>query len=130
MQKLRDEGAYDVSYQAINMKKDRIGYSIQAILPLNKRESFRELWFNYSSTIGIREKKQSRWILLRRSGECSTALGKINAKQTLKPDGSISLKPENDEIVRLSVQHNKTMKEIRNIVNESNCNFKALENWK
>ncbi len=130
VQKLRNEGAYDVSYQAIHMKKDRIGYSIQAILPLNKRESFRELWFNYSSTIGIREKKQSRWILLRRSGECKTVFGKIKVKQTLKPDGSISLKPENDEIIRLSLKHNKTIKEIRNTVNESSCNFKALENWK
>ena len=42
---LREDGAYDVSYQAINMKKDRVGYSIQAILPLHKKEYFRKLWF-------------------------------------------------------------------------------------
>ena len=34
VEKLRIEGAYDVSYQAINMKKNRIGFSIQAILPI------------------------------------------------------------------------------------------------
>ena len=34
VEKLRIEGAYDVSYQAINMKKNTIGFSIQAILPI------------------------------------------------------------------------------------------------
>ncbi len=130
VQKLRNEGAYDVSYQTINMKKDRVGYSIQVILPLNKKEYFRELWFNYSNTIGVRERIQSRWILLRRTGICSTVFGDIKVKQTLKPDGSISVKPENDEISRLMLEHNKTIDEIRNILKESSDNFKALENWK
>jgi len=130
VQKLRDKGAYDVSYRAINMKKDRIGYSIQVILPLEKKEYFRELWFNHSSTIGIRERNQSRWILLRRIGECSTSFGKIKVKQTLKPDGSFSFKAENDEVLRFSLKHNKTTEEIRNIVNESIDNFKPIENWK
>ena len=130
VERLRKEGAYDVSYQAINMKKERIGYSIQVILPLEKKEYFRELWFRYSNTIGLRERIQSRWILLRRSGECSTPFGKIKFKQTLKPDGSISLKPENDEILRLSLEHNKTNKDIRNILKESSISFEPSENWK
>ena len=130
IQKLRDEGANDVSYQAINMKKDRIGYSIQVILPLDKREYFRKIWFKYSNTIGVRERVQKRWILLRRRGECSTEFGKIQAKQTLKPDGSICFKPENNEIFRLSLENNKTTEEIRQIVKESSSNFKAFENWK
>ncbi len=129
VQKLRNEGAYDVSYRAINMKKDRIGYSIQVILPLEKKEYFRGLWFNHSNTIGLRERNQSRWILLRRIGECPTIFGKIKVKQTLKPDGSFSFKVENDEILRLSLKHNKSTEEIRNIVKESSINFKPIENW-
>ena len=128
--KLRDEGAYDVSYQTINMKKDRIGYSIKVILPLWEKEKFRELWFKHSNTIGVRERIQLRWILLRRSGECLTSFGKIKAKQILKPDGSISMKPENDEILRLSKEHNKTTAEIKNILRETSDNFKPLQNWK
>jgi len=68
VEKLRIEGAYDVSYQTINMKKNRIGFSIQVILPIEKKDFFRQLWFDYSSTIGVRERIQSRWILLRREG--------------------------------------------------------------
>ncbi len=130
VEKLRIEGAYDVSYQAINMKKNRIGFSIQAILPIEKKEFFRRLWFDYSNTIGVRERTQSRWILLRRRGECSTTFGNIKVKQTLKPDGSITIKTENDEVLRLKLKHKISMNEIRKKISESSKNFKAFENWK
>ena len=130
VEKLRIEGAYDVSYQAINMKKNRIGFSIQAILPIEKKEFFRRLWFDYSNTIGVRERTQSRWILLRRRGECSTTFGNIKVKQTLKPDGSINMKPENDEVLRLKLKHKISTYEIRKIIKESSKKFKAFENWK
>jgi len=129
-EKQRIEGAYDVSYQAINMKKNRIGFSIQVILPIEKKEFFRRLWFDYSNTIGVRERNQSRWILLRRKGECSTNFGNIKVKQTLKPDGSINMKPENDEVLRLKLKHKISTHEIRKIIKESNKEFKAFENWK
>ena len=130
VEKLRIEGALDVSYQAINMKKNRIGFSIQAILPIEKKEFFRRLWFDYSSTIGVRERTQSRWVLLRRRGECSTTFGNIKVKQTLKPDGSIIMKPENDEVLRLNLEHKISTEEIRKIIKESSNKFKAFENWK
>ncbi len=130
VEKLRIEGAYDVSYQAINMKKNRIGFSIQVILPIEKKEFFRQLWFNYSSTIGVRERIQSRWILLRRTGECSTTFGNIKVKQILKPDGSIIMKPENDEVLRLKLKHKISTEEVRKIIKETSENFKAFENWK
>ncbi len=125
----RKEGAYDVSSQAINMKKNRIGFSIQIILPIEKQEYFRKLWFQYSSTLGLRERKQSRWVLLRRKGECLTSFGKIKFKQSMKPNGTIYMKPENDEILRLQIENNKTAQEVRNIINESCREFKALEDW-
>ena len=127
---LRIEGAYDVSYQAINMKKNRIGFSVQAILPIEKKEYFRRLWFDYSNTIGVRERTQSRWILPRRRGVCSTTFGKIKVKQTLKPDGSITMKPENDEVLRLKLEHKISTTEIRKKIKESSKKFKAFENWK
>ena len=130
VEKLRIEGAYDVSYQAINMKKNRIGFSIQVILPTDKKEYFRRLWFDYSNTIGVRERTQSRWVLLRRSGECSTTFGNIKVKQTMRPDGSITTKPENDEVLRLKLHHKKSTDEIRKIIKDSSKKFKAFENWK
>ena len=111
------------------MKKNRIGFSIQVILPIKKQDYFRKLWFQYSTTIGLRERKQSRWILLRRKGECLTNFGKIKFKQSMKPNGTIYMKPENDEILRLQIENNKTAQEIKNIIKESCGEFKALEDW-
>ena len=125
----RKEGAYDVSSQTINMKKNRIGFSLQVILPIEKKEYFRKLWFQISTTIGLRERKQSRWVLLRRKGECLTTFGKIRFKQSIKPDGTINMKPENDEILRLQIENNKTAQEVKNIIKESCREFKALEDW-
>ena len=130
VEKMRIEGAYDVSYQAINMKKNRIGFSIQVILPIEKQEYFRRLWFDYSNTIGVRERTQSRWILLRRRGECSTTFGNIKVKQTMKPDGTITMKPENDEVLRLKIEHKISTTEIRKKIKDSSKKFKAFENWK
>ena len=126
---LRKEGAYDVSCQTINMKKNRIGFSIQVILPVQKQVYFRKLWFEFSNTIGLRERKQVRWILLRRRGECFTTFGRIKFKQSMKPNGTISMKPENDEILRLQIDNKKTAQEIRNIIEESCGEFKAFEDW-
>ncbi len=125
----RKEGAYDVCSQTINMKKNRIGFSLQVILPLEKKEYFRKLWFQISTTIGLRERKQSRWVLLRRKGECLTTFGKIRFKQSMKPNGTIYMKPENDEILRLQIENNKTAQEVKNIIKESCREFKALEDW-
>ncbi len=126
----RKEGAYDVSSQVTNMKKNRTSFSIQVILPIEKQEYFRQLWFQYSNTIGLRERKQFRWVLLRRRGECLTTFGKIKFKQTMKPNGTISLKPENDEILRLQIENNKTAQEVKNMIKESCSEFKAFEDWK
>ena len=126
---LRKEGAYDVSYQAINMKKNRIGFSVQIILPIEKQEDFRELWFHYSSTTGLRERRQSRWVLSRRRGNCLTKFGKIRFKQIMKPDGAIITKPENDEILRLQIENNNSAQEVRNIIKESCQEFQAFEDW-
>ena len=64
IEQFRKEGAYDVSSQTINMKKNRIGFSIQVILPIKKKEYFRKLWFEFSTTIGLRERKQARLSLI------------------------------------------------------------------
>ena len=48
----------------------------------------------------------------------------------MKPDGSIIMKPENDEVLRLNLEHKISTYEIRKIIKESSKKFKAFENWK
>ena len=127
---LREAGANDVSYYPINMKKNRIGYSLTAIVPIEKETLFRDIWFKYSNTLGLRTRRQGRWTLLRRRGECMTAFGKLTFKQFMKVNGEKNIKPENDEIFKLQRKLNKSAEEIRNIINKSIGEFKPTENWK
>ena len=129
VQIMRDEGAYDVSFQAINMKKDRIGYSVTAIVPTSKGDYFRNLWFQNSNTIGLRERKQGRWILHRRRGVCMTAFGEIKFKQIMKINGEEYIKPENDEIVMLQKKYKKNAEDIRTIINKTMGKFEPFEDW-
>jgi len=120
---MRQEGVLDISYKSINMKKNRIGFSIVAIVPTEREEYFRQLWFHYTNTIGLREKRQGRWILPRREGECLTSIGKVKCKEICKPNGEKFIKPEHDEIMNLQKKYRKTSLEIRNIISNSMKDF-------
>ena len=126
VQLMREEGVLDISYQTIYMKKDRIGFSLTAIVPTEKEDYFRQLWFQFTNTIGLRERRQGRWILPRRLGECLTSFGKIRCKEIVKPDGEIFIKPENDEVVKLQRKYNKTAQQIRDIISLSRGEFKSF----
>ena len=123
---LRGAGAYDVAYQSINMKKNRIGFELKAIVPIHKVFHCREVWFKYSNTIGLRERRQGRWVLKRLEGECNTKFGKIKVKQTTLSNGEKYIKPEYDEIIKLQKKYNKSAMEIRDIIKETMGDFQKF----
>jgi len=124
---MRQEGVLDISYKAINMKKNRIGFSLKAIVPIEREAYFRQLWFQYTNTIGLRERRQGRWTLPRREGECETYIGKVKCKEITKPNGEKFIKPENDEVINLQKKYGKTAQEVKNIIFNSMKNFKPFK---
>tara|TARA_Y100001968_G_scaffold330859_1_gene383804 strand:- start:511 stop:1758 length:1248 start_codon:yes stop_codon:yes gene_type:complete len=110
---LRAEGALDVACQPIQMKKNRQGFSIKALVEVETAERLRDVWFSFGTTLGLRENNEGRWTLPRRLGTCKTILGLVKFKQFLKPDGTLIVKPEHDELVRLSEEIGVTLSEIR-----------------
>ena len=124
---MRQEGVLDISYETINMKKNRIGFSIVAIIPTEREAYFRELWFQYTNTIGLRERRQGRWTLPRREGECVTSIGKVKCKEITKPNGDKIIKPENDDVMNLQKKYCKTALEVRNIISNTMREFKPFK---
>ena len=124
---MRQEGVLDISYKAINMKKNRIGFSLIAIVPIEREAYFRQLWFQYTNTIGLRERRQGRWTLPRREGECVTSIGKVKCKEITKPNGEKIIKPEHDEVINLQKKYHKTALEVRNIINNTMKDFKPFK---
>ena len=111
--RLRSAGAIDVICYSVDMKKNRKGICIQAIVYPKNKNLLREVWFNYSTTIGIRENKISRWILPRRTVSHKTKFGTVNVKQVMRPNGKNSIKIEHKDLTRITLNTGIPIEEIR-----------------
>jgi len=113
IERLRSAGAIDVICYSVDMKKNRKGICIQAIVCPHYKNSLREIWFNYSTTIGIRENNISRWILPRRIVSHKTKFGTVNVKQAMRPNGQNSIKIEHKDLTRITLNTGIPIEEIR-----------------
>ncbi len=111
--RLRLAGAIDVVCHSVDMKKNRKGICIKAIVKPEDETLLREVWFNYSTTIGLRENKINRWILPRRTGKHKTKLGEVSFKQSMRPNGKILIKIEHKDLAKISLNTGIPLDEIR-----------------
>ena len=94
-----------------------------------KRAHKNWILFLKGTTIGFREFPGGRWVLPRRCGKCSTAFGEISVKQVKRPNGVCTIKPEHDELLRISIETGKSIEIIRREVLRSENNFYPQEDW-
>ena len=128
-QQLRLAGALDVVQGAVLMKKQRPGTSVIALTTPDQAAALRQVWWRHSPTIGLREREQGRWVLPRRCGTSATPWGTIRAKQTRRPDGTFTLKWEQDELQRVSAQAGLTAMELRDRLSLEVHAFVPEEDW-
>ena len=129
IERLRFAGAIDVICHSVDMKKNRKGICIQAIVHTVNQKLLREVWFNYSTTLGLRENKISRWILPRRIVRHKTTFGEINFKQAIRPNGQISIKIEHIDLAQISLNTGIAIEEIRHKLFIELSEFYKLDNW-
>ena len=129
IERLRSAGAIDVICYSVDMKKNRKGICIQAIVYPKYKNSLRQVWFNYSTTIGIRENKISRWILPRRTLSHKTKFGTVNVKQTMRPNGQTSIKIEHKDLTKISLKTGISIEEIRQKLIIELSDFYELDDW-
>ena len=79
-ERLLDGGALDVFTVPIGMKKSRPAVLLTLLCPIDEKERFVKLIFTYTSTLGIREKLCSRYVLSRRVEKRETDLGTVRVK--------------------------------------------------
>ena len=127
--RLRSAGAIDVICYSVDMKKNRKGICIQAIVYPQHKNLLREAWFNYSTTIGIRENKISRWILPRRIVSHKTKFGTVNVKQVMRPNGKNSIKIEHKDLTRITLNTGIPIEEIRQKLIIELSKFYEIDDW-
>ena len=116
IQALREAGAKEVFSQPIAMKKGRTGQLLTVLVEPSAAAALRRVWWQHSSSLGVRESQQLRWVLPRRSLEIATPLGSLRLKQAQLPDGRWRSKPEHDDLVALATRHNLGLDQVRTIV--------------
>lgn len=94
MNRLLEEGARDVSYTPVYMKKNRPAYQLNVICSPEDVEKLEEIIFRETTTIGIRKEVMERTILPRKIKTVSTEYGDADIKECILPDGSIRRYPE------------------------------------
>ena len=118
-EELRKAGALEVFSQAIAMKKGRTAQLLTALVAPEQAERLRLVWWRHSSTLGLREQHQTRWVLPRRSLELATPLGPVRLKQAQLPDGRWRSKPEHDDLAALARQHTLGIDQVRLVVQQA-----------
>ncbi|QNI70047.1 LarC family nickel insertion protein [Cyanobium sp. NS01] len=116
---LRQAGALEVFCTPIQMKKGRPGWLVTALAHPVMAVSLRGVWWQHSTSLGLRERSQPRWVLPRRQRLLPTPLGEVPIKQALLPDGRWRSKPEHDALVGLARSHNLSIEQVRAVVEEA-----------
>lgn len=112
MEKLFETGALEVYTIPIGMKKSRPGTLIRVICREEDREAMVRDIFRYTSTIGIRETPQRRYVLNREIRTVETELGEVRQKIS-RGYGVIRSKYEYDDLARIAREKDMSVEEVR-----------------
>ena len=115
LEQLLATGALDVFTQSITMKKSRSGILLTAICEPALANTCKTIIFRETTTLGIRERTQSRSILQREIESVETEYGTIRLKiaRDFGEDPQIfNIQPEYEDCATLARQHNVTWREV------------------
>ena len=116
---LRLAGAVEVYHQAIGMKKGRPGVLLTALADPAAARAIRAVWWQHSTTLGIRESPAPRWVLERSSEQLETPLGTVRLKRAHLPEGGSRVKAEHEDLVALADRHGLPLAEVRRQVEDA-----------
>jgi uncharacterized protein (DUF111 family) len=113
MDRLLAEGALDVFYTSIQMKKNRPGTLLTAIGHPGQRDRLTATIFRETTTIGVRYREMARECLDRESITVTTELGPVRVKVARRDGETLNAAPEFDDCVRLAAEHQVPAKHVQ-----------------
>jgi hypothetical protein len=116
MERLFQDGALDVYWLPIYMKKNRPGTMVQVVCHESIREKVVSRILTETTTSGVRYFRADRRILQRQSVEVETRFGKLQAKKITKPDGSTVIVPEYEVCRKIALEKNIPVKSVYDAV--------------
>jgi pyridinium-3,5-bisthiocarboxylic acid mononucleotide nickel chelatase len=113
MDRLLTQGALDVFYTPIQMKKNRPGTLLSVIATPDQREVLTGTIFRETTTIGVRYREMTRECLDRRTVTVSTSVGDVRIKVAERNGQILNAAPEFEDCIRLSGERNLPAKTIQ-----------------
>src|SRR5262249_10333240 len=110
MDRLLAEGALDVFYTPIQMKKSRPGTLLTVIASPSSRERLTATIFRETTTIGVRYQEMRRECLDRETVTVMTRFGDVRMKIARRNGEVLNASPEFDDCVRLAEQARASVK--------------------
>jgi uncharacterized protein (TIGR00299 family) protein len=113
MDTLLAQGALDVFYTSIQMKKNRPGVLLTVVAPPDARERLTATIFRETTTIGVRYREMERACLDREEVTVQTPLGAVRMKVARQDGRVVNASPEFDDCARLARERNVPVKEVQ-----------------
>ncbi len=111
-------GALDVWTTPIQMKKNRPGAILSALVPRDKEREASELILRETPTLGIRTRLVDRYVADRQMVKVETDLGTISVKIKILDGTAVSAAPEPDEVRRIALETGRPFQEVYQLVAE------------
>ena len=105
MDRLFEQGALDVCWIPVFMKKNRPGTLVQVLCRRNLKEVLMDCILSETSTLGIRYYDAKRCMLTRETVMMKTAYGEIQVKRITEPGGSVRIVPEYEVCKNIALEN-------------------------
>ena len=105
-------GALDVWHTPIQMKKNRPGVILSALLPQNLEHAAVELILRETPTLGIRTRAVERYVAEREVVAMETDLGLINVKVKSLAGEAVGAAPEYEDCRRIALETGRPLQEV------------------
>ncbi|PIE55055.1 MAG: TIGR00299 family protein [Dethiosulfovibrio peptidovorans] len=113
MDRLFEAGAWDVFLTPVIMKKQRPGVRITCIGPLEGEQGMAEIILRYSTSIGLRCRREQRYILRRDEGVFQSSMGPVRVKRSYWGDQLLKRTLEYDDLKLLAERHAMPLMNLR-----------------
>ncbi len=112
MEKLFDNGASDVFFTPITMKKTRPAITLSVLCRAAAEDRILEILFTETSTLGIRKYPVKKVMLQRKSFKIHTKLGEVTIKSGYYKGDVVKSKPEYNDCKRIAREKNISIQEV------------------
>lgn len=119
MDQLFNHGASDAWLTPVIMKKSRPATQLSVLCGMDKISKMKEIIFNHSTTIGLRESVIKKSVLPRKEITVETTYGKVRVKQCLYNGKVVRSKPESDDCRSIAQRENISIEDVEREVIKS-----------